>query len=155
MLDQEILDALTGPQALACTMMGEAGGDGRDGSSVEERIAVACVVRNRARERNKYGDSIKAVCLRKWQFSCWNVGDPNRPRLMAMALRYATNQPQMHALLDESLYLAEGVASGIILDRVHGANHYLTEALYRAKPPRWATLTAPVARVGSHVFFKL
>jgi N-acetylmuramoyl-L-alanine amidase len=155
MLDQEILDALTGPQALACTMMGEAGGDGRDGSSVEERIAVACVVRNRARERNKYGDSIKGVCLKRWQFSCWNVGDPVQPKVMAWALRFATNQPQMSALADETLYLADGVVSGVILDRVAGANHYLTEALYRSKPPRWATLTAPVARVGSHVFFKL
>lgn len=155
MTDQEVLDALTGPQALACTMIGEAGGDGKDGSSVEERIAVACVVRNRARERNKYGDSIKAVCLKRWQFSCWNVGDPVRPRIMAMALRYATNQPQMSALHDETLYLAEGVASGVVLDRVAGANHYLTEALYKTAPPKWAKLTAPVARVGAHLFFKL
>lgn len=162
MTDAAILSALSDVDALTCTMIGEAGGDHKDGSSVEERIGVACAIRNRVREPRKYGDTFKAACLRRWQFSCWNVGDPNRPRLLAIAYRLVTDQPAMDPLVEESTYLAAGVVSGVLLDRVAGANHYMTRALWTSAPPAWGFLDAArtrrrpiVATVGSHVFFRL
>lgn len=164
MTDQQILDKLSDVQTLALTMMGEAGGDSREGrSSLEERVGVACVIRNRAREPHRYGDSLKAVCLKKWQFSCWNAGDPNRVRLLRWAYLFATGQPVLDPLVEESVFLAHGIATGILLDRVQAANHYCTTALLVSpSAPAWAFLNKsrtvrrePVAICGSHTFFRL
>lgn len=156
MTDQEILARLTDKHALTCTMMGEAVGDAREGSSsVEERIAVGCVIRNRVREPKKYGDGYKGVCLRRYQFSCWNANDPNRERLIRMAFLLVTGQPSMDPFVDECAFLAEGLTSGILLDRVRGSNHYVTTALLKSAPPAWASGRTPVLVVGSHTFFKL
>ena len=155
MTDADILAALTNETALACTMLGEARGDAAQGhSSVEERIAVACVIRNRTRTPKRWGDSLKAVCLAPKQFSCWNAGDPNRPRLLAIAYRLVTQQPSMDRLVDETLYLAAGIASGILLDQTLGADHYVTEALYKSpKRPSWVNALAFTRQIGAHVFF--
>jgi hypothetical protein len=154
MTDAEILEGLTSGEALACTMLAEAGGDAIEGgSSVEERIAVGCVVRNRLRIPKRFGDSLKAVCLQPKQFSCWNENDPNRLHLLAVAYRLVTDQPRMDPLVEETLFLAEGIERGVILDRVKGATHYLTAALYRTNPPKWARGIRPAIRIGSQVFF--
>jgi cell wall hydrolase len=161
MTDEGVLAQLSDVDALACTLMGEAAGDGKDGSSVEERIAVGCVVRNRAAAPGYGGPTLKGVCLRKLQFSCWNENDPNRPRMLAMArvLLAQRDGTALGGMLDpflrESLYLAHGLAVGILQDRTKGANHYLTAALLAQSPPGWANPAKIVARIGSHVFFKL
>lgn len=155
MTTDEILTHLSDMHALALTMFGEARGDGRDGSSVEERVAVGCVLRNRLRTPKRFGDSFKAVALRRLQFSCWNAGDPNRPLLLTQAYRLATGQPPMDDLLEETLYLADGIARGVMLDQTGGATHYLTAALYRSPQcPGWAKTTSPLRTIGSQVFFR-
>lgn len=57
---------------LARTIYGEARGEPWEG-----KIAVAWVVRNRAERGGWWGDTIREVCLKPWQFSCWNETDPN------------------------------------------------------------------------------
>jgi len=66
---------------LARTIYGEARGE-----TVRGKEAVACVIMNRVRraqERGGYwwGASVEKVCLKPWQFSCWNEHDPNREKI--------------------------------------------------------------------------
>ena len=61
---------------MAKTMWGESRNQDTSG-----QIAVAYVIKNRAEARRWYGNTPKEVCLKDWQFSCWNEGDPNRNKM--------------------------------------------------------------------------
>jgi exonuclease III len=158
----EILAKLTDLQTLALTAWAEARGDSREGnSSVEERIAVLSVIRNRLRRPRRFGDTYKAVCLAKWQFSCWNPGtDANHQNVMRLAYLLVTDQPTLDPLLDETLFLADGVMRGIILDRVMGADHYYAPKgmVPRDRVPDWAKdaqgrARTPLVIVGDQRFY--
>ena len=56
---------------MAKTVWGEARGEDKEG-----RIAVASVILNRKNKQGWMGKTIIDVCLKKWQFSCWNENDP-------------------------------------------------------------------------------
>jgi len=146
------LDDVTAP---ALTAWAEARGDRREGgSSVEERIAVLSVIRTRARLGRQ---TLKAVCLAPRQFSCWNPGDDtNHLALLEQAERLVTHQA-VDPILLETIYLAEGIAGDVILDRVGGATHYYApDAMVpRGRVPAWARGRRPVAVVGRQLFFRL
>ena len=72
MSERDIKAALTDELALALTLDAEGRGDGRDGSSVEERIAIGCVIRNRL-ALGHWGLTYRAVCHAPRQFSCWDA----------------------------------------------------------------------------------
>lgn len=164
-LDQNTIDYLKtdGPLTLALTMTGEAVGDARDGSSIEERIAVGCVVRNRLAKPGRFGGTWAGVCLRPWQFSCWNANDPNRRRLLTLADAYIRDAAAAcgdDRRFAETLWLAGGIIQGSILDIVEGADHYFNPKIVAAPP--WAfedtkrtRLRKPDAVVGSHQFYAL
>ncbi|VVO24210.1 hypothetical protein PS723_04459 [Pseudomonas fluorescens] len=60
---------------LARTLWGEARGEGLAG-----QIAVAWTIRNRVNDgkaKSWWGEGYAGVCLKAWQFSCWNKNDPN------------------------------------------------------------------------------
>lgn len=161
MTDAEIKAALTDLQALALTLDAEGRGDRAEGnSSVEERIAVGCAIRNRVAHPRRFGVTYRAVCLAPKQFSCWFVGGGAANYLRTLGIARALvegaplpiSQPDT-ALLHESIFLAEGIVGGQLLDRVNGATHYMTRALWKAAPPAWARGLRPAAVVGSQVFF--
>lgn len=162
MTEQDIIAALTEMQTLAATAVAEAAGDSREGqSSVEERIAVMSVVRNRLRQPLRFGHTYREVCLAPAQFSCWTPGpDANHQRLIALAYLLVTHQPLLNAIADETLYLANGIISGVIADRTNGAtSYYAPKAMKPAgRVPPWAMKNgkkiAPVAQVGDQLFFK-
>ena len=54
---------------MARTMWGEC-----RGCDTEGQIGVANVINNRVNARRWYGKTHKEVCLKEWQFSCWNEG---------------------------------------------------------------------------------
>ena len=58
---------------MALTVAQEAGGEPYQG-----KLAVAYVIRNRAK---RSGQSYTDVCLKPWQFSCWNTDSPTRGAL--------------------------------------------------------------------------
>jgi hypothetical protein len=163
--ETRIKAALTDTQALALTMIAEAAGDWREGgSSVEERIAVGTVVRNRVLTPRRWGKTFRAVCLQPRQFSCWDPGlDANHVRIMAQAERLTLDLKTNDPILDETLFLAAGVIQAIILDRTNGATSYYAPAAMKpaGSKPFWVYLNgkdgaehAPVAVVGSQVFYK-
>ena len=146
---------------LALTAYAEGRGDSHEGrSSVEERIAIMCVVRNRRLhfERYRAADaSYKAVCLAPLQFSCWNtpaagVRDANHDALVVLAERMVVGQPP-DPLVAETLYLADGVISGALLDATRGATSYYAPAAMQppGRVPTWAK-DVPAVQIGSQFF---
>ena len=128
---------------LARTMWGEARGQGESGLQ-----AVANVVMNRvaeARKRRKYwwGNDVIGVCQKPFQFSCWNIDDPNRPKAIAV------DKKNRDFCL--CLKIAEKALSGKLPDVTNGATHYHTKAI----SPYWARGESPCAVIGDHVFYRI
>ena len=133
---------------LALTLWGESRGE-----SLEGRIAVACVIRNRANAKSWYGDGIVGVCLKRWQFSCWlpEGGATNCTQLMAMANKTHISRMKTPAYR-ECFWIAQGICGGVVRDQVKRANHYYVDG---TRKPKWAVGQTPALQLGTHLFFKL
>ena len=122
-------------QVLARTLWGEARGETQAG-----REAVAAVIVNRAARRKM---TIASVCLFPLQFSCWNLKDPNRGRLIAVT--------DSDGVFAECLAIAEMAVLGALDDATDGADHYFNPALVR---PAWAAAMTKTASIGHHDFYR-
>ena len=117
---------------IAITILAEARGEGEAGM-----YAVAAVIAQRAFERKR---TPSAVCLKKWQFSCWNG---------------KTLKSLEHLLKVPQAKYAISLAKNIKLlsrDFVGFANHYHNNKI---KPPKWAKGKKPVKTIGNHIFYRL
>lgn len=160
-----ILAALDDRRTLALTAWAEARQVPRhipsDHSPVEELIAVMTVVRNRRARFARWravDDSFKAICLAPKQFSCWNPDSgPNHDALMALAGQLAVmpdDSYSLGALIDECLYLADGVIAGVIRDYTNGADSYYAPA--GMEPPGRIPIAAAGRRltlIGDQYFY--
>jgi len=126
----------------ARTVWGEARGEAFGG-----KVAVACVIANRALRpgRTWWGDTVTEVCRAKWQFSCWNEDDPNRPKM----LMEPANSPAMVDCIGAVLHATQ-IAGGAA-DPVKGACHYHVHDM-RARP-KWAEGREPDVIIGAHAFY--
>ena len=140
---------LTDAQLLALTIYGEARGE-----SAEGKIAVGSVIIERVHHRKWDGQTIKEVCLKPWQFSCFNERDPNYGKILNIAEQWdeamATNKA-----LNECFGIAVGLLTGDI-DRTPeiAAAHccqYATDV--GAENVTWDDDMKVVARIGNHIFF--
>ncbi len=118
---------------IAITILAEARGEGEAGM-----YAVAAVIAQRAFERKR---TPSAVCLKKWQFSCWNG-----KRLKD--LEHLLKVPQARY----ALALARNIKL-LSRDYVGFANHY--HATWMKKKPYWTKGEKPVKVIGQHAFYKL
>jgi spore germination cell wall hydrolase CwlJ-like protein len=110
--------------AAARTIWGEARGCGQWGM-----MGVASVILNRHKHPEKaWGSTIASVCLAPWQFSCWNEGDPNRPKMLAVT--------EADPAFASAVALAVRVQDGTLLDITDGADCYYARSM--ASPPAWA-----------------
>lgn len=136
---------VTDRDVVALTLYGEARGE-----SLEGQLAVASVLLNR-RADGRWGQTFTAVCRAPWQFSCWNVTDPNRATLNRLAadLEHGT---VTDAALRRCLWLADGVVAGVLPSSVRRATHYYATSL--RDTPKWAKTGTLVGRVGNHLFFE-
>jgi hypothetical protein len=162
-----ILSKLSDEEVLAGTMFAEAVGDSNQGnSSVEERIAVGCVLRTRLANFRAFTatePTFRALCLAHtakgtYQFDCWRPDSgPNHSRLMVQMERLVNGLSLADALLAETLFLAKGIVSGVILDRTNGANFYYAPKSMAptGAVPSWARNKVPSAHIGDQLFFKL
>lgn len=118
------------------TLFGEARSESEIG-----QMAVVHVIRNRMKRPKRFRATAAAVCKQPWQFSCWNDGDPNLPRMTALKPS-SPDYLRLGAVVDKA-WLAEDVTDG--------ADHYY--AAYIARP-RWAEPPARMTRkYGAHMFF--
>lgn len=132
-------DRFSDLEILARTCWGEARNQGEQGMQ-----AVANVIINRANDPKWWGNDIRSVCLKPWQFSCWNAGDPNREKMLAVTPADAEYR------VAEAL--AQRAISGALPDITHGATSYYAKSM--PIPPMWARDKVPVAEIGSHLFYK-
>ena len=135
------LNSLDGKALLACCIWGEARGE-----SLEGQVAVANVIRNRVLEQKWYGKSFKQVLLKPWQFSCFNIDDPNRHKMLE-AWHDRENNPEMK----QARWIAWAVIDNQIKDNIYGCNHYHSTSI----KPDWAKGKTPVRIIDNHVFYKL
>ena len=153
MTDAEIQAVLVDRSVLALTLWGEARGE-----PIEGRIAVGCVIRNRLAMPHRFraaAATYRAICLAPHQFSCWapTGGAENYAAVMRLAARMAQGRPLEDLRLDECLWLADGLMSGVVLDRTQGATMYWAPKamLPPGRVPTWAEgRTTEV--IGSQVF---
>lgn len=127
---------------LAQTIYGEARGEWAaiDGG-LAALIAVGNVVMNRLQNGRLFGTTIRDVCLKPYQFSCWT--DLNRTAIQKA-------EGPVWALCKE---VAEGVALREWPDLTKGATHYYADSL--AIPPYWAKGQCVRVKIGHHLFFKI
>lgn len=129
--------AMDDVETLARTLWGE----GRGGSDAGLE-AIATVVMNRlATPGHRFGHTVADVCLQPKQFSCWNRGDPNRAKILALQ----GSEPR----LAECRAIARRAIEGRMRDATSGALHYH----HRAILPDWAQGKHPSARVDDHLFY--
>lgn len=130
---------------LAKTIFGEARGDyHRTTGGLASLIAIGNVVMNRVAGSPRYGHDITSVCLKPYQFSCWNPKDPNRVLLESdHILKSPTFQ--------KCLWVACNVANHRWPDLTKGSNHYHATSIN----PKWASVDTERIRIGGHVFHKL
>lgn len=128
---------------LARTIWGEARGE-----TLAGKEAVANVILNRAKKAQLsghywWGDTIEEVCLKPYQFSCWNENDVNYRRVIAVD----ASDPNF-AICQR---IARRAVNGLLEDNVFGADHYHAIGIH----PAWAEGRVPVAEIGGHIFYCL
>jgi N-acetylmuramoyl-L-alanine amidase len=135
---------------LACTIWGEARGEDLLG-----KLAVAHVVLNRLIRKGLGPDGVARIVLAKWQFSCWNVNDPNSEKMVA---------PIKHSnavVWDACATIAALALAGCTVDPTKGASHYCVNSLWETKQGQWYSpdeidkgRTTLTAVIGNHTFAK-
>jgi N-acetylmuramoyl-L-alanine amidase len=134
MVDPQTLDEV---DVLTRTVYGEARGESEAGQA-----AVAWVIRNRAAKGRSYlGRTIKEVCLKPRQFSCWDIDDSNRNLL----LNINTNSDTYKNIRQ----IVEQVLNGTRTDDTQGSIHYHAKRVQ----PSWTNGKSPVVTIGNHLFY--
>ena len=123
-------------EILAKTIYGEARGEGLNGME-----AVANVIINRAKRPRWWGKTVREVCLKPQQFSCWNADDPNRVKL--------DSDLSAEPIFDVCRRIAVRALKGLLPDKTKGATHYHAVSVH----PRWAAALVPNAQIGRHLFY--
>lgn len=129
---------------LARTLYGEA-----EGRNELDAYAIAHVVANRCLHPKLWSDVPAEVCTQPWQFSCWNVGDPNRVRIAKVTdkdIWFARCRQIAREVLEQG---------GTAKDVTHESTHYYES---RVKKPKWARGKTPVYAVehrggSAHLFY--
>ena len=121
---------------MAKTIWGEARGESDEG-----KAAVGWVIRNRAEKPRWWGLTIAGVCLKKWQFSCWNPSDPNAEKIANLS----------DEELSPFILIAESVLDGEIDDPTGGATHYHVHGMKNM--PKWSEGMTPFVKIDHHDFY--
>lgn len=132
--------------SLARTLWGEARGESLAGQEAVAHVILNRVAIAQARERMWWGNTIREVCRKPYQFSCWNHDDPNYIKLMAVTPR--------DPVFAQCLRIARRAVHGALShskDPTDGATHYHTDVIM----PSWARGQNPTALIGRHVFYRI
>ena len=119
---------------LGITIWREARSEGLAGMN-----AVAHVIANRgaASPHNAWPSDVEQVCLQPWQFSCWNLTDPQRNL-------YPKDGDPQYAIAQRCPMMGD--------DPTSGATAYFDVSIL---PPPWAHPEDFTAQIGRLKFYKL
>jgi spore germination cell wall hydrolase CwlJ-like protein len=112
------------------------------GEDLAAMIAVGCVIRNRVQHPGWYGRTWFEVITRPYQFSSFNLGEPNS---------IVFGSPTDRAWQD-SVSAALSVMGGAP-DPTGGAKFYFDESTLK-DPPKWASTYVRTADIGEFRFYK-
>lgn len=140
------MTSLEARDVVALTIYGEARGE-----PIEGKIAVASVIANRVKD-GRFGKTFERVCLKPYQFSCWNASDPNHKVLMQMAAAIGRGEPIDDPTYRECEWIADGLLKERFASRVGNSTHYFAKRML--KPPKWASAAEFVGVVGGHNFYE-
>lgn len=130
-------DHMTEYEVLARTIWGEARSEGLAGM-----VAVASVIMKRV-SMGYQGFGIKEVCTRKYQFSCWLEGDPNRNKLLGVS--------GADPIFAQCCVIAELAAQGLLNDNTQGSKHYHVTSM--GFPVSWGEEKEPCVIIEDHSFY--
>jgi spore germination cell wall hydrolase CwlJ-like protein len=115
------------------------------GETYQAKLAVAAVILNRTKDSaRRWSKTLHKVVLQKYQFSSFNVGDPNATRFPAQG----TSQDWFE-FEDCQKAVAEAQAGN---DPTNGANHYFDISI---DFPAWADSDKHTISIGRLKFYKL
>jgi spore germination cell wall hydrolase CwlJ-like protein len=112
------------------------------GESPLGMLAVAYVLVNRKNRTDT--DTLATVCLKPFQFSCWNTSDPNRIRMAQLN--------DLDATLGDAEYAVTTAINGSATDPTDGAVNYYSTSM--RTPPDWSKRMTFTAQIGKHRFYK-
>lgn len=122
---------------MAQTIWGEARGETNEG-----KYAIAHVIKNRFDSKKWFSaDTLEGVCKKKWQFSCWNDGDPNKEKMEQLT----------HGDIKDFVDIANNVLNGHHDSNVGKSTHYYADYI---KEPDWAEGKTPITKIGVHHFYE-
>lgn len=136
-IDQALAEPARERDILARTLWGEARSEGEAGM----RAVAAVIINRRMRDGIERIRSVREICLAAYQFSCWNVGDPNRIKVLTVD----ESDPAFRLALS----IAAEALSGTMIDPTDGATHYHAAHIH----PYWSHGRTPSASIGHHVFY--
>jgi len=131
------VSSLTDLEVVARTIWGEARDQGEQGMT-----GVGCVILNRSRMRGWMGNTPREVCLKPYQFSCWNPTDPNRVKMLTLS----PEDPQYGI----ALRIANEIIRGTLPDITGGADSYQVHGT----GAYWAKTLKPIASIGDQDFYR-
>lgn len=143
-MHNQIFRNLTDLELLALLVWGEARGESDEG-----KRAVAHLVMNRLKLK-RYGKTLKEVILKPAQFSCFNLGDPNRPKLEKLARNREDKEVLDYKLLNKCEVIASAVLSGNDHDNTFGSTNYFNP---EKAAPKWAKKMIKKTTIGKHDFY--
>lgn len=117
------LEQLNDTELLALCVWREARGE----HSQAAKLAVAASIMNRVHGPKWWGNSIRTVILKPWQYSSFNHNDPNAGKWPVAG----------HEHWEECLRIATDLLAGLLKDNTMGAVSYFDRTLDDC-PPRWA-----------------
>jgi N-acetylmuramoyl-L-alanine amidase len=143
-----LVEQATEPQRVAATLWAEARSE-----PVQGIVAVANVIRNRARQPQRFGSSFSDVVTRPWQFSCWHPkgGQRNYDRLTSLMQQFVEGKQITDLAARECIGITHLMLNDYLRDATKGAVHYHTAKLQPR--PAWAMGHVPSAQIGSHLFY--
>lgn len=133
-------------QIMARTLWGEARGDGAEGIEAVARVIInrfkakKWFTGYRIEEGQKVAD-IKATCLKKAQFSCWNKNDVNYYKILCLT--------ENDKVFIHCLKVAEKAIDGNLPDFTNNATFYHTKQI----KPKWAIHHSPCYETKNHLFY--
>jgi len=131
---------------LARTIYGEARGEFHNKSAgISGLIAVGNVVLNRLSRGKRFGQTIKEVCLKEKQFSCWNTDDPNYLIISKEIIK--------DSVFDICQKVSENLMRHIWPDLTKNSDHYHHVGL--DSKPYWTRGHTYQVQIGNHLFYKL
>lgn len=110
-------------------------------------LAVAYVIRNRAERPRWWGKGVSGVCLKPFQFSCWN----SEKRHGSQLDRLLDIKTLSHAAMPECMRAVDVAMAGTEPDPTNGSTYYCTKGV--VDKTDWAVGKTPSAIIGDHVFF--